>query len=115
MIYVNNCAEGSTKRSNFICMLLSNNKEFKMTNKQYIQVPKNLAISESGFLFSPSSGESFTMNEFGVWIFKLLQSGKSKDEIVDAIISEYDIDQKHAEFDLEDFLIQLDKFSLINI
>ena len=49
-----------------------------MNEKQDIMVPKNLAISESGFLFSPSNGESFTLNELGIWIFKLLQSGKNK-------------------------------------
>ncbi len=85
-----------------------------MNEKQDIMVPKNLAISESGFLFSPSNGESFTLNELGIWIFKLLQSGKNKKDVLNAIISNYDIDEKYAEYDLEDFLFQLENFSLIN-
>jgi hypothetical protein len=76
-------------------------------------IPENLAISNSGFLFLPSSGESFTLNEIGKEIFKLLQSGSASDEIINKIISEYEIDKSTFEKDLDDFIAQLKTFYLI--
>ena len=41
----------------------------------------SLAISDNGFIFKPSTGESFTTNELGLIILNLLKEGKSADEI----------------------------------
>lgn len=86
-----------------------------MNTNQEFSIPKNLAISQSGFLFVPTSGETFTLNEIGIWIFNQLQQEKSRDEILNLIIEKYDIDKKNAEFDFEDFIFQLERFSLLTI
>lgn len=76
------------------------------------RVSSNLAISENGFLFFPSTGDSFTLNEIGSSIVGLLKSDKSKSEIIDVIVEEYDIDQHSAERDITDFITQLVNFNL---
>lgn len=78
------------------------------------KVPENVAISDSGFLFLPSSGETFTLNETGKDVFRLLQSGISEDEIADKIVLDYDIDKVGFQRDLHDFVQQLKNYSLIN-
>jgi hypothetical protein len=76
------------------------------------KVSSNLAISENGFLFFPSTGDSFTLNEIGSSIVGLLKSDKSKSEIIEAIVEEYDIDENSAERDVTDFITQLINFNL---
>jgi hypothetical protein len=76
------------------------------------KVSSNLAISENGFLFFPSTGDSFTLNEIGSSIVRLLKSDKSKSEIIEVIVEEYDIDENSAERDVTDFITQLINFNL---
>ncbi|MBK7139734.1 MAG: hypothetical protein IPH74_12225 [Bacteroidetes bacterium] len=52
-----------------------------------MQINKNIAISDSGFIFNPSSGDSFSANQIGLEIIRLLKDGKSKIEISDLIIN----------------------------
>lgn len=76
---------------------------------------ENLAISDSGFLFLASTGETFTVNESGKAIIKLLQQKKEKEEIFSEIEKEFDIEAGLLEKDYEDFINQLKNFSLIEV
>lgn len=78
-------------------------------------VPENIAISDSGFIFLPTTGETFTLNEIGKQIFKMLQAKKSIEEISKEILDEYDIDTLTVERDVEDFLLRLKSLNLIVI
>ncbi len=80
--------------------------------RKYI-VPETLAVSDSGFLFLPNTGETFTLNHIGKEIFHLLQNGLNEEEIVQHMLDEYDIDKPSLEKDLSDFIIQLQKYSVI--
>jgi hypothetical protein len=76
-------------------------------------VPENIAISDSGFIFLPSTGETFTLNEIGKQIFKLLQAKKTIEEISSEILKEYDIDSLTLERDIEDFILRLKSLNLV--
>jgi hypothetical protein len=76
-------------------------------------IPDNIAISDSGFVFLPSTGETFTLNEIGKQIFKQLQAKKSVEEIAEQIQNEYDIDFITVERDIEDFILRLKSFNLV--
>jgi hypothetical protein len=78
------------------------------------KLSQSVAVSESGFLFSPSTGESFTVNAVGRSIVSGLQKGSSEADILKDIISEFDVDQRTAERDLHEFLDQLRRFHLIS-
>ena len=73
----------------------------------------NIAVSESGFLFDPNSGESFSVNASGKEILRLLAKGKSLAEIEDTILSGFDIDEKSFNRYMDDFLHTLRRFNLI--
>jgi len=64
----------------------------------------SLAISDNGFIFKPSTGESFTTNDMGLYIINLLKEGKSNDTIISAITEEFEVDTITAERDLYDYL-----------
>ncbi len=78
------------------------------------QIPANLAVSNSGFLFSPQTGETFTLNTIGSKILQLLQKGADKFEIIASVMDEYDIDELTFEKDLTDFLNQLKAHNLVS-
>jgi hypothetical protein len=79
-----------------------------------MKIRKNLAISDTGFMFDPSTGNSFSANPTGLAILQLLKSEKSEDAIVDSITEEFEVDRMQAERDVRDFLMLLQKFRLNN-
>jgi len=78
-----------------------------------LQVSTSLALSENGFLFLPTTGETFTVNESGKLILKYLQEGKDQQAILDTIAEEYDVDPDDLHRDFVDFLSQLKQFQLV--
>ncbi len=79
-----------------------------------MKLKKNLAISDSGFLFNPSSGDSYSLNPIGVEFFKLLQKGESDNAIITQLLSDYAVDKNTLEKDLDDFKVMLTNHKLIN-
>ena len=75
----------------------------------------NVAVSENGFLFLPSTGESFTLNEVGKTTLDYLKEGDSSETIIDKISEVYDVDKTVAERDFNDFINQLKNFRLVDI
>lgn len=64
----------------------------------------SLAISDNGFIFKPSTGESFTTNEMGLFIIQHLKGNKSGEEIINAIMEEFEVDSVTAGRDLYEYL-----------
>ncbi len=78
-----------------------------------MKINENLAISESGFLFNPSTGESFTVNPIGAEIIEKLKVGKSEEEILNELHDTYEIDKKSLQKDLLDFNQILKQYQLL--
>jgi hypothetical protein len=78
-----------------------------------MNVNKNLAISENGFVFNASTGDSFSVNELGVIIISLMKEGKSKTEIIDTIATDYNAEKSNIEKDLNEFLKVLQNHQLV--
>lgn len=78
-----------------------------------MKLNKNLAVSETGFIFNPTSGDSFTANEIGADILNLLKEDKSIEEIKSSLIDKYDVDASQLEKDVEDFIVLLRDNNLI--
>lgn len=72
-----------------------------------MKIRKNIAISETGFLFNPLTGDSFSTNTVGLDVIQLLKDGKSEQQITTFITEKYAVDASEFEKDWEDFRLQL--------
>jgi hypothetical protein len=79
-----------------------------------MKLKKNIAISETGFVFDPNSGDSFTLNNIGKEILEQFQSGKSKTDISYVILNKYDVDEYTFERNYEDFIGMLNHHNLLD-
>lgn len=66
-------------------------------------VLRRLALSESGFVFDPVSGHSFTVNATGYSVLRKLQSATNVIELVDELHGEFGVDHAVAERDVLEF------------
>lgn len=72
-----------------------------------MKINKNIAISESGFIFNPSTGDSFSTNPIGAEIIQMMKDDKKVSDIIKTISSKYNVEGPAFEKDLEDFYAQL--------
>ena len=79
-----------------------------------MKVKKNIAISDSGFLFNPSTGDSYSVNPIGQEIISLLKEGKSESQVKAHILNEYMTDHDAVEKDLYDFKNMLEHYKIID-
>lgn len=77
-----------------------------------MKINKNLAISDSGFVFNPSTGDSFSTNPIGLEIIKLLKEGKDMKEVKAFLLREYNTDETTLEKDCYDFESMLGKLKI---
>jgi hypothetical protein len=78
-----------------------------------MRLKRNIAISESGFLFDPTGGESYSLNELGLEIINLLREKKSSQEITSIITDNYEVDKDDFEKYYYDFMGMLKQFKLL--
>jgi hypothetical protein len=78
-----------------------------------IQIRKNIAVSETGFMFNPGTGDSFSANPVAAEIIQLLKSGESRDSIKTALLEKYDVLSTQIDRDLDEFFIQLKEAHLL--
>ena len=78
-----------------------------------MKLKKNIATSESGFVFNPSSGDSFSLNTIGAEILLQMKDNKSTEEIKKDIINRYDVEKSLLERDWDDFMAQLKDNNLL--
>ena len=67
----------------------------------------NIAISENGFVFNPTTGDSFTLNNTGQEVLQLIKNGNNPTQITEIMVEKYDIDKATLERYLADFMNDL--------
>ncbi|MDQ6974995.1 MAG: PqqD family protein [Mariprofundaceae bacterium] len=70
---------------------------------------QQLALNDSGFVFDPVNGRSFTANSIGLFLLKTLQKGADLDALLTIVVDEFDVDMRTAERDITEFAGQLRK------
>ncbi|QKJ29789.1 PqqD family protein [Mucilaginibacter mali] len=78
-----------------------------------MKLKKNIATSENGFIFNPSTGDSFSSNPIAAEILALMKAGKDSLEIKQQILDTYDVDATQLERDWEDWVLQLKDANLL--
>jgi len=78
-----------------------------------MKLRKNIALSESGLIFNPSTGDSFSLNEIGQKIMYMLREGKAESAIHEHLSQEYQVADNTLTSDLQDFIEQLRLLNLL--
>ena len=78
-----------------------------------MKLKKNIATSENGFIFNPSTGDSFSSNGIAAEILALMKAGKTSLEIKQDVLNRYEVDEQQLERDWEDWLLQLKDANLL--
>ena len=77
-----------------------------------MKLKRNIAVSETGFVFNPSSGDSFSVNPVGLEIMNLLKQHKSEEVIRKHILEKYQVENDQVEKDYYDFIKMLETMQL---
>jgi hypothetical protein len=75
---------------------------------------KNLALSETGFIFNPSTGDSFSANPVASEMIALLREGKSPEEIKKQLLNTYEVEKITLDKDFDDLMMQLRDNNLLD-
>lgn len=78
-----------------------------------MKVDPNIALSDTGFLFHASTGDSFSVNPTGLRILQLVKSSKTVEEMVAVLAEEYKVEPEQAEEDLFDYLQYLRQLKIL--
>jgi len=68
---------------------------------------KRLAISESGFVFDPLTGQSFGVNETGRFLLQALQRHESLQAAIEEVVQRFEGDPKEIRRDVVEFAARL--------
>ena len=79
-----------------------------------MRIKTNIAVSDSGFIFNPDTGESFTVNPTGALIINELKEGKNNNEIGEKIRETFKVEFITLEQDYDDFIGLLRNYSLVD-
>ena len=79
-----------------------------------MKIKPNLKVNESGFLFDPTTGESYSLNDMGSIYFRMITEGRSLEEIRALVINEYDVEVATFEKSFLDFESRLRNLRLID-
>jgi hypothetical protein len=87
-----------------------------MTNRRGAAVGhdlEHLAISNSGFVFEPRSGATFTVNDTGRMLLEGLRDGSPLDGLVDSLVDVFDCTGADLRRDVLEYVRQLREARLL--
>ena len=70
-------------------------------------------VDGEGMAIDVEKGTSHFLNETALLIFKMMKEGNSIDEIKEAMLKEYDVDEADVEKDIREFVSKLEKKAVL--
>lgn len=74
---------------------------------------KQLAVSESGFLFNPITGDTFSLNPTALFLFNELKKYGDLALASEHLLEQFEVEEIEAQKDIETFVGQLSMHGLI--
>lgn len=65
---------------------------------------KDLAVSETGFVFDPYSGATFSLNASALCLLRGLKDGLGRDELIGQLEESFDVTDADLSRDIDEFL-----------
>ncbi len=78
-----------------------------------MKVDPHIALSESGFLFHASTGDSYSVNEVGQRIIQLIREKKNIEAIKAELLEEFEAEAEQVEEDIVDYLQFLKQLKIV--
>jgi len=78
-----------------------------------MKVNKNIAVSESGFLFDSMSGDSFSLNPIAAEILELIREQKSLDDVKQMLLNKYDVTPTLLDKTIDEYVFTLKKLNIV--
>ncbi len=74
---------------------------------------RGLALAETGFLFDPATGHTYTLNRTGAALLCMLRDGAAVADLPSLMAESHDVTAAAAEADVTAFLKQLQEYRLL--
>jgi len=87
----------------------------KLSERFVVAMKDDIILAEvdgEGMIIDVEKGTSHFLNETALFLFKMMKEGNSIDEIKEAMIKEYDVDEADLEKDIREFISRLEKKAL---
>ncbi|RZK97720.1 MAG: PqqD family protein [Hymenobacter sp.] len=79
-----------------------------------MQLKKNIATSAAGFVFNPTTGDSFSASPLAAEILEALRAGQEPAAIQAGILDRYEVTASQLQRDWDDLAVQLRQFGLVD-
>lgn len=76
-------------------------------------INKSIAISETGLIFNPVTGETFVVNQMGMEIIDMLKKNSTIKDIQKQLSKRYTIGNEEIEKDLKSFIDFMKRYHII--
>lgn len=86
-------------------MKIKDNFLLRKISDSFVVVPIGDAVVDFSGLIN--------LNETGAFLFEMLQSGAEKEQLVDALLSEYDVQSEQAQSDVDAFIAKLENAKVL--
>jgi hypothetical protein len=78
-------------------------------------IKKNIAISETGFLFDSNTGDSYSLNETGKQIVQMIKENKTDGEIIEWFTEHYEVEEGIFENNYHDFISMIKNYNILEV
>ena len=78
-----------------------------------MKIPEEVKISDNGFVFNAKTGDSFSLNPFGLELIKNIQQEKGLEILKKEMTEKYDVDDLTFEKDFYEFCALLKHHQII--
>lgn len=88
----------------------------KLSERFVVAMKDDIILAEvdgEGMAIDVERGTSHFLNETALLIFKMMKEGNSIDEIKEAMLKEYDVDEADVEKDIREFVSKLEKKAVL--
>jgi PqqD family protein of HPr-rel-A system len=72
-----------------------------------------LAVNHDGFVFDPSTGDSYVLNPTGLVVLQGLQDAVAETQIAQNLAEQFDVTEDRAQRDISDFVSRLRTLHMI--
>jgi len=79
-----------------------------------VKIPEEVKISDNGFVFNAKTGDSFSLNPFGLELIKNIQQEKGLEILKKEMTEKYDVDDLTFEKDFYEFCAMLKHHQIIS-